>query len=71
MIFSPRLRRGASAVAAAILAMLIALTPARAADGPGAAAYAARMKAWQAGKLDDAIKSAAAALTAEPAKSPS
>jgi tetratricopeptide (TPR) repeat protein len=64
---SPRLRRGASAVAAAILAILIALTPVWAADGPGAVAYAAMMKAWQAGKLDDAIRSADAVLKAEPA----
>jgi tetratricopeptide (TPR) repeat protein len=63
---SPRCRRGASAAASATLAILIALTPLRAADGPGAAAFAAMMKAWQAGKLDDAIRSADPVLKAEP-----
>jgi tetratricopeptide (TPR) repeat protein len=63
---SPRCCRGASAAAAATLAILIALTPVRAADGPGAAAFAAMMNAWQAGRLDDAIKSADAVLKAEP-----
>jgi tetratricopeptide (TPR) repeat protein len=64
MNMSPRVRRGSSAAAAAIFTILIAAAPVRAGDG--AAAFAAMMKAWQTGKLDDAIKLADAVLKAEP-----
>lgn len=67
MNLSPRCRCGSRTAAAIILATLLALANLHAANGPGAAAYAAMMKAWQAGKLDDAIKSADAVLKAEPA----
>lgn len=53
-------------VIALALAALLAGPAARAADGPGAAAYAAMLRAWADGDLDAAIKSADAVLKAEP-----
>lgn len=50
-----------------LVASLAAMAPgARAADGPGAAAFAAMTKAWSAGNLDAALKAADKVLAAEP-----
>jgi tetratricopeptide (TPR) repeat protein len=46
--------------------LLLAVSVLRAADGPGAAAFAAMLKARSAGNSDAALKAAAAALKAEP-----
>ncbi len=50
-----------------LVASLAAMAPgARAADGPGADAFAAMTKAWSAGNLDAALKAADKVLAAEP-----
>jgi tetratricopeptide (TPR) repeat protein len=50
-----------------LVASLTVMAPGvRAADGPGAAAFAAMTKAWSAGNLDAALKAADKVLTAEP-----
>jgi len=50
-----------------LVASLVAIAPgAGAADGPGAAAFAAMTRAWSAGDLDAALKAADKVLAAEP-----
>lgn len=66
MTTSHRFLRAARVAACGGLAILLALTAVRGADGPGAAAYAAMMKAWRAGRIDEALKAADAVLKAEP-----
>lgn len=54
-------------IAAALFAALLLMSPAaRAADGPGAAAYATMLRAWADGDLDAALKAADAVRKAEP-----
>ena len=64
---SPRFSSAARTLALAAMAFHVVMPVARAADGPGAAAYASMMKAWSAGNIDEAIKAADAVLKAEPA----
>lgn len=66
MNLSPRCRCGARSAGPVVLALLLAVTAMRAADGPGGTARAAMMKAWQAGTLDDAIAALETALKLDP-----
>lgn len=60
------IRRLVIAITFAVLLAAAATPAARAADGPGAAAFATMLRAWADGDLDAAIKAADAVLKAEP-----
>lgn len=67
MSLPPDTRFGPSYIVAFLLAGLLLAAPcAWAADGPGAAAFAAMRRAWAAGNLDAAIEQADKVLKAEP-----
>ena len=58
--------RASSALRLASAAVACCLLPLAAFAGPGSAAFDAMMKAWQAGRIDDAVEAAGAVLKAEP-----